>query len=489
MYARGTMALHSGKTYWEVKVTSTNAGVGICDISQMTDAGGGSLKSLVVYNTTQSATNTSATYTGTTFTFAANDVIGFAFDGTAMTLACYKNNTLIGTWSGIDSTVTWLPLFAINASSSSTSMEANFGQRPFSYTPPTGFVALNTQNLPAPTISNGANYMAATLYSGNSGTQSITNTVNGVAMEPGLVWGKSRNIAENHALFDIVRGVNKTLYANLTNAEATDPGVSAFNSNGFTLGGATMNATGYTYVAWQWKAGGTAVSNTSGTITSTVSAGATQGFSVVTWTGSGAAATVGHGLGVAPKMVIIKNRTTAASWPVYHASIGNTAAVFLNATNASTTSSTYFNNTSPTSSVFSVESATATNGSTNSMVAYCFAEVAGYSKFGSYTGTNTSDGQFVYCGFRPRWIMVKAVTTQYATTDWSIIDTARESYNINRSLLRANTSAAEDTSNVADVDILSNGFKLRYSPNETNGTNTYIFAAFAENPFKYSLAR
>lgn len=161
----------------------------------------------------------------------------------------------------------------------------------------------------------------------------------------------------------------------------------------------------------------------------------------------------------------------------------------LESTAAVATASTPWNNTTPTSSVFSVGTSASSNESAKKLVAYCFSAVRGFSAFGSYVGTNTSDGPFVYTGFRPRWIMVKAITTQYTTTDWAIVDTTRETYNINRSLLRANTSAAEDTSSVADIDILSNGFKLRFSPNETNGPNTYIYAAFAEHPFNYSRAR
>ena len=334
-------------------------------------------------------------------------------------------------------------------------------------------------------IPDGRVAMAATLYSGNSGTQSITNTVNGVAMEPGLVWGKSRNIAENHALFDIVRGVNKTLYANLTNAEATDPGVSAFNSNGFTLNGATMNATGYTYVAWQWKAGGTAVSNTAGSITSSVSVNQTAGFSVVTWTGTGSNATVGHGLGVAPSLIINKPRNAADNWISWHTSLGATGYIYLNLTNASATGATVWNSTLPTSSVFSVGTSSNVNTSGQTMVSYCWAAVAGYSAFGSYTGNGSADGPFVYCGFRPRFLMIKSSS---AANSWAMYDTSRSTYNTSTARLYANSSAAETTG--LQIDILSNGFKWREGGGQGNDSGaTYIYAAFAENPFKNSLAR
>lgn len=335
-------------------------------------------------------------------------------------------------------------------------------------------------------IPDGRVAMAATLYSGNSGTQSITNTVNGVSMEPGWVWGKNRNITENHGLFDVVRGVNKILYSNLINAEATDPGVSAFNSNGFTLNGPTINATGYTYVAWQWKAGGTAVSNTAGSITSSVSANPTAGFSVVTYTGTGANATVGHGLGAAPSLIITKARNNAIPWPVYSATLGISQYLELNANSAAGSIANYWGANSPSSTVFSLPNTNYNNNvSGNTIVAYCFAPVAGYSAFGSYTGNGSADGPFVYLGFRPRYLMMKRTDV---AADWWIQDTSRNPSNAVNKQLYANTSDADSTDNWSDI--LSNGFKIRntYSGNNASG-GTYIYMAFAENPFKYANAR
>jgi hypothetical protein len=330
--------------------------------------------------------------------------------------------------------------------------------------------------------------MAATTYTGAGGTQSVTNTVNGISFQPDFVWNKCRDVGYAHYLEDSVRGVTKVLRSAATQAETTETdALTAFNSNGFTVGGnAATNNSANTYIAWQWKAGTTSASNTNGSITSTVSVGATQGFSVVTYTGTGANATVGHGLGVAPSFIIIKNRSSALNWICYHASLGNGNAIFLNLTNASS-ADTAWNNTSPTSTVFSLGSAaTNANGSGNALVAYCFAAVAGYSAFGSYTGNGSSDGPFIYTGFRPRFIMTKCSSAAYY---WVIEDSTRNPSNVVNLELFPNDSLAE-TNASRSVDFLSNGFKIRHSSNTQNENGqTYIYAAFAENPFKNALAR
>ena len=364
----------------------------------------------------------------------------------------------------------------------------NFGQRPFSYTPPTGFKALNTQNLPAPTILKGNKYFDATLYSGNNSTQSI---VNSGAMQPDLVWIKSRNIGgANHVLTDSVRGVNKFLLSNLTDAEYNIANtLTAFNSNGFSLGNTAydFNISGNNYVGWQWKANGSAVTNTSGSITSQVNAGTSQGFSVVTYTGNGVNATVGHGLGVAPKMVIIKSRTATSGWTTYFHTLGAGNFLSLNSTAGSTASIYPFNNTAPTSSVFSIGvTGNGTNNTGATYVAYCFSEVAGFSRFGSYTGNGSADGPFVFLGFRPAFVLLKNAST---TGQWHNMDNRRSnSFNVVDGQLYANLSNAEGIG--ATLDFSSNGFKLRTNSADINGSgNTIIFAAFAENPFKNSLAR
>jgi hypothetical protein len=279
------------------------------------------------------------------------------------------------------------------------------------------------------------------------------------------------------------------LFSNLTDAEATRTDqLTSFNTNGFSLGADAAgysNINGNSYIAWQWKAGGTAVSNTAGSITSSVSANTTAGFSVVTYTGTGANATVGHGLGVAPQMIIIKGRDTGYDWRTYHASVGNTSALFLNTTSGSVASSTYWNNTSPTSSVFSVGSNAGMNGSTNTYVAYCFAPVAGYSAFGSWVGNGSTDGPFVFTNFRPRFVLVKSST---AAQSWQMYDSTRNPSNEVNCTLFANGTNAESTSN-GNFDFLSNGFKLRNGDFAINKSGeSYIYMAFASNPTKYANA-
>ena len=337
-------------------------------------------------------------------------------------------------------------------------------------------------------IPDGRTVMAATLYTGTSATQSISNAVNGVSMQPDFVWVKARNFADNNALFDSVRGVNKRLISNLTNAEDTlTDTLMSFNTNGFTLGadaGGRVNGTGTTYVGWQWKAGGTAVSNTAGSITSSVSANTTAGFSVVTYTASSSASTIGHGLGVAPSMIIQKNRDAVSDWGVYHISIGATKFLKLNDTAAAATNSVPWNDTTPTSTVFSIGTGY-TNG--NKYVAYCFAAVAGYSAFGSYVGNGSADGAFVYTGFRPRYVMIKSTGVE----DWIVHDTSRNPYNASNLVLYPNSSQAEDNNPTYRlIDILSNGFKMRSNQGQENGSGiTYVYAAFGENPLKYANAR
>jgi hypothetical protein len=302
-----------------------------------------------------------------------------------------------------------------------------------------------------------------------------------------MVWIKSRSAATDNKLTDSVRGATKALISNTAGAETTDTnGLTAFGTSGFTLGtDTTYNNNAATYVGWNWKAGGTAVSNTAGTITSQVSANTTSGFSIVTYTGNGTSgATVGHGLGVAPQFIAIKDRTNSYSWRNYHVSTGNTGYVYFNSTDAYTASSTTFNNTSPTTSVFSVGTEVNVNASANNYVAYCWAPIAGYSAFGSYTGNGSTDGPFVYTGFRPRFVMIKRSDS---TSSWYICDTSINPYNEEKTTLYPNLANAEGL-NANFLDGLSNGFKMREAGLAVNG-GTYIYAAFAENPFKYANAR
>jgi hypothetical protein len=410
-------------------------------------------------------------------TYASGDIVNFAVDFDAGKIWIGKN----GTWynsgnpaAGTNETSTftagtaawafWGEYVAASDNSNRSGVIANFGQRPFAYTAPSGFKALCTTNLPAPTIEKGEEYFDAKLDTGAN----IKATSEAVYTHQ-LAWIKDRANTNNHQLIDSVRGTSAVLQSNTTAAETTYTAPSG-NS-----------------VAWVWNAPNTGVTNTDGTITSTVSANTTSGFSIVTYTGTGANATVGHGLGVAPAMVIVKNRSAAGfNWPVYHASISNTGVLLLNLTDSFTTATTVWNSTSTTSSVFSIGTNGSVNTNTSTYVAYCFAPVAGYSAFGSYTGNGSADGTFVYTGFRPRYVILKIASG--TTGDWQIYDTQRDPYNVAGNFLFANTSGAQGTTIV--LDFLSNGFKLRATGSGYNGnTNTYIFACFAENPFKYSLAR
>jgi hypothetical protein len=324
-------------------------------------------------------------------------------------------------------------------------------------------------------------YFNTKLYTGNGSTQSI----NGIGFQPDWVWIKERNNVADHKLYDAVRGATKVLESSNTGAEGTDVnGLTAFDSDGFSLGSSgSNNGSGDTYASWNWKAGGTASSNTDGSITSTVSANTTSGFSIVSYTGTGANATVGHGLGVAPAMIITKDRDSGGSgyWGVYHQSLGNTKALFLNVTNAAGTNIAYWNNTSPTTSVFSLGDGSTSNVSSENHIAYCFAEKKGFSKFGSYTGNgSTGDGTFVYTGFKPAWLMIKRTDTG---DNWPIEDNKRNPSNLNRNFLLADTNGAEGTVDLRDF--LSNGFKIRGSAQNNSG-GTFIYMAFASEPFTTS---
>jgi hypothetical protein len=323
------------------------------------------------------------------------------------------------------------------------------------------------------------------------GFGSSGGTVTGLSFKPEMFWEKNRTSTTGSGtyVYDVVRGVYKFIRTNLTDAEATNTGtVTAFNSDGFTVGSADY-ATDQSLVAWCWSAGNsTGVSNTSGTITSTVSASTVSGFSIVSYTGNGtASATVGHGLGVTPKMIIVKNRSTSATWMVGHSSL-TWASQYMQMSDTSAVhndGATYGFKATPTSTVFQWSSGdVANNGSGSTYIAYCFAEVKGFSKFGSYTGNGSTDGPFVYTGFKPAFVMIKNST--FASQSWWISDNKRTPYNVastTGNFLAANISDAEVTSGNT-VDFLSNGFKIRTAYDGTNNSgSTPIYMAFAENPF------
>ena len=417
---------------------------------------------------------------------AVNDIFGVAVNMDSMTLQIYKNNTAFGSSVSIDA-ATYLPYIGGNGNNTGDGGQfvANFGQRAFAYTAPTNYQPIVDTLLPAPSVAKPNTLMDVALYTGTGAAQSIT----GLAFNPDFVWLKRRSSAQAHYLYDVIRGTSSVLYSDGTDAEQSiSTGLTSFNSDGFSLGSLSgVNASSSTYVGWAWDAGTTTVSNTAGSITSQVRANASAGFSVVTYTGNGTAgATIGHGLGVAPGLIIIKERSQGTGgWITYHSSIGATGALYLNLTAAVTTASGFFNNTAPASTVFSLGNSGELNDSGQTNVAYCFAPVSGYSSFGSYVGNGSSDGPMVWTGHRSRWILIKRTD---AADDWNIFDTARSTYNVMGHDLLANRSDSEYTGTY--IDCLSNGFKIRETNSSRNASGgTYIYAAFAESPFQYARAR
>ena len=330
------------------------------------------------------------------------------------------------------------------------------------------------------TIKKPSEHFNTNLYTANGTGKTIT----GMDFQPDFVWTKNRdNTSYIPALVDAVRGGTKKVFSNNTDAESTDANaITAFNSDGYTFGSSgSFNFGTDDYVNWCWKGANGTASNTDGSITSTVSANTTSGFSIVSYTGTGANATVGHGLGVAPKFIIIKNLVDAVNWEVGHNSIGWTKKLRLNTTATETVDNGAFNDTAPTSSVFSLGNNGTSNGSGDSMIAYCFAEIQGFSKFGVYSGNGNADGPFVYTGFKPAFIMIKDGDN---LENWFMFDSKRPGYNVNANLLYANDSASETTSGANQIDILSNGFKMRATNNGTNrsGGEGFNYIAFAEEP-------
>jgi len=479
--SQGTMAVSIGKWYYEHTVGAIGAydyylGVMLASVSPVNNGvnyiytgTSGSGEYAYRFNA-QKGSN--GTYTSYGATYAANDVIGVALNLDAGEITFYKNGVSQGVaFTGISGT--YAPFCQTYGGGSAY---LNFGQRAFSYTPPTGFKALNSANLPTPSIKKGSLYMDATLRTGTGATASVSS----LGFQPDLVWIKSRSAATDHGLYDAVRGVQKQIESNTTTGETTETtGLTAFNSNGYTVGTlAQLNTNTATYVDWAWKEG------------------ATPGFDIVTYTGNGTNRTISHALGAVPKFMVVKRLDTGNGWVSYHASQNASPAtgyMYLNSSAGFASASTMWNNTAPTSSVFSVGTNSETNGNTFSFVGYLWSEIEGFSKFGSYTGNGSTDGPFVWCGFRPRYILFKNATS--AGNNWLTFDTARDPYNLTQNKVAANAANSENDSAISGVsennlDILSNGFKLRTSNAQNNGSgSTIIFAAFAENPFKYSRAR
>jgi len=537
--SRGTFAIpSSGKWYFEVLNTTLTsgsvaiwAGVASQDTNISAQPNNGSTTGFYgIYNdTTLGILSNGSQSSSTSNTISANSILQFAIDadnnklfvgidnsyysnatttngdpsaGTNPTesidlagyrpfVGAYNNTGVLNT--GQDST------FA-GAITAGGNTDAN-GIGDFKYSVPSGYLALCTANLPEPTISPNADtqaddYFNTVEWTGNATVRSIS----GVGFQADWLWFKRTDAADNHHLIDSVRGLNggtvfETLYSNLTNAEANDVAVTAFNSDGFDMqASGNGNTSGRVYVGWNWKAGGTAVSNTDGSITSSVSANTDAGFSIVSYTGNGTSnsdITIGHSLGITPRMVIVKNRTDANRWQVYHEDLSADGTytkknILLNSTSAESGYSSQIKAVSSTT--FTVRDVDA-NGNANvnksgsNYIAYCFAEIDGYSKFGSYTGNGSTDGTFVYLGFRPAWLLIKKTD---GSASWWLVDAVRDTYNPTDSYILPDTSDTDRTYTTADF--VSNGFKIRNTSTAFN-SGTHIYMAFAETPFKYALGR
>ena len=470
----------SGKWYWEINIGSapTFTMIGIVDASESFDGrdgtGGAQYRGCAVYVGSNGAgytTGVGATYSGTPYSaLTAATLVGVIFDADNGTLKLsYDGVEQAVIFTGISSTTSFLP--CLSGYGDNITYTFNFGQRPFAYTAPSGFKALCTANLPAPVVAKPSTVMDVKLYTGNGSTQ----TISGLSFSPDLVWIKERNAAADHALYDSVRGVQQQLESNTTTDETTEStGLTAFNSDGFALSSlAQVNTNTDTYVAWCWDES------------------ATAGFDIVTYTGNGSARTISHGLGVAPNMIIVKARTTASTdqgWPVYHSA--NTAApatdyLLLNSPAATADLDTVWNDTAPTSSVFSVGTNALVNTNNDTYVAYLFSAVVGYSSFGSYTGNGSADGPFVYTGFRPRFILIKRSD---GSGNWLMLDSIRLGYNASNNVIQANLVNAEGAYNYCNI--LSNGFKIQGTDASGNTSgSTYVYYAVAEHPFQYARAR
>jgi len=489
--ALGSFGVSSGKWYWEVGFAGGTSGNGhACGVA----IDEWSKKNVDPYNQTtpnhyidsRQYFYNSGTATANSTSFGPGDIIGIALDVDNDQVSFYKNGTIIGSAQSLETGQTWHS-FHKNSSVTALTQTVNFGQRAFAYTPPTNFEALNTANLPAPDIANGSDYFNTVIY---TGTGSTNNDVTTVGFQPDFTWVKDRTTNGNfHRLHDSVRGVGYALATNNTAAENNFADYfGPFLSSGFriapVLSASSYNTLNNSYVAWNWLAANGTSSNTDGSITSTVSATPTAGFSIVSYVGNNTTgATIGHKLGVAPNFIVVKDRDSSAGWQVYHSKLGATKYLRLDDTSAATTDTNRWNDTEPTSTVFSVGTAVGTNGNSgNNYIAYCFAEVEGYSKFGSYTGNGLADGPCVWCGFKPKFVMAKLATT---SGWWVMVDSARNSYNVVDDELVANGDQAENGVAITTaVDFTANGFKIRTSDaNWNSNTQTLIFAAFAEHPF------
>ena len=488
-FRAATIPVSSGKWYFEiVQVYGTDFNPGVWAYPLTSPSSNFYENTNYRYNSNGGVYNQSSKLTDYS-TFTRGDIIGTALDMDNGKVYFSKN----GVWQNSGNpatqtnpaatglTGTWV--FGASTNGNDTILQANFGALPFTYNAPSGFEALNTASMSAASISNPSDHFETKIFTGNGSTTTLTT-----GFSPDFIWLKSRESTFSHYIADTVRGNTKLLNTNTTGAETTSStGVTSFNNDGVTLGsGSETNASGDDMVAWLWDAGTSTVTNDTGSIDSQVRASQTCGVSVVTFTGTGSNETIGHGLGAEPHMLLTKCRESGFNWAVYHKSSGNTGRLMLNNTLNFASSSTFWNNTTPTSSVFSVGSFFASG---NTFLSLCFAPVEGFSAFGSYVGNGVaSDPPFVHTGFKPAWVMFRRRDN---TGDWIIFDNKRNTSDLNGNYIEKvlypnKTTAEEDGANGDTMLFLANGFKLNnvdYAYWNASGSN-YLWAAFAESPFQ-----
>ena len=519
--SRGTFAVSTGKWYFELLMKDQSSGalqVGIAGVVHKISADDGNEFVRISHpsaNGNGVILKVGGTATDNLGAVVNGDILGVAFDMDAQEISFLENNAAIAAnstdvdFSGLSNTGTMAP-HIIN--SSGRRSVANFGQDSsfagnktaqgntdgngfgdFFYEPPSGYLALCTKNLSESSVIPQEHFNTL-LYTGSGSAAGHR----GLGFRPNWIWGKKRGTAaQNHWWITDVTNINKQLISDNDGSEGSEANGTAFDPNGFdTAGNDLFYNNNSPYVVWCWKGNGTntSPSNTNGSInTQATNANIPAGFSITAWAGTGATATIGHGLSKAPELIIVKNRDDDDNWCVLVIAGPYDATDFLrlDANNAIVDDADRWNDTAPTTSVFTVDTDNQVNGDGDNMVAWCFHSVDGYSKVGSYLGNNADDGTFVYTGFRPKWIMVKSASTGGNHYDWAIYDTARSSHNAVGNVLEANQNQAEvtGTGRGLPIDIVSNGFKHRSSYAENNSDKTYIYLAFAETPFKYSNAR
>lgn len=486
--ALGTFATLTGKWYFEITIDSFSSSsrvyktvVGIADVDALNrDPRYHTYKYMGFGGIKDPDNNTIVN--GLT-ACSVGDVIGIAYDLDNQNFYAYLNGTANGSTS--ITAARYAPfVYNFDGQVKTGTYTANFGQRAFAYTAPSGYKALCTANLPTPTIADGSKYFDTKLYTGTGSNQSLT----GLTFQSDFVWIKTRNETENHFIVDSVRGVTKQLYANITDAEYTNSNrFISFDSNGFTVGTTDdTNQSGNSFVAWAWDAGTSTVSNTDGSITSQVRANPTAGFSISSYSGNGTNnATVGHGLGSTPGLVIVKRRNAADDWTIYHKSFNASSDKALKFDTSTGFTGEKWRRNLFSSTVFGLASSRQNNNNGSDYIAYCFTPVEGYSAMGGYTGL--TNGPFVYTGFKPAFVLIKETSN---TNHWYIYDAARNTFNTADNILWVDTTNSEGAIGSGDgtsqngLQILSNGFKIPHSLSGTNRSNgTFIYLAFAEHPF------